>query len=169
METKDKKQVASYYTIETRDLRSGTHPEDYWDWDEIDRRENFDDAKAKYEKQLATRDTLRLVKVTFTTVAQFYKTPRFLGELEQSLNETRERIREYLVNFLKNVSLQDYLCDIQLTYGDIVTEMVLDVDHETIKVVIWAHDDSYSRELGQLSVEDQLTILKAVAEKSIAI
>lgn len=164
METKDKKSVANYYTIETRDLRSGTPEWCYWDWDEIDRRDNLDEAKAEYEKRLATHDTLRLVQVTFTTVAQSYKTPRFIGELEQSLNEVEERIYKYLVKFLKNVDLQDYTCDIQLTNGDMVTEMILDADREAIEVVICGPDEHYSCELGLLSTEDRLTILKAVAE-----
>lgn len=164
METKDKKLVANYYTIETRDFRSGTPELNYWDWDEIGSRDSLDDAKAEYKKQLAAHDTLRLVQVTFTTIEQSYKTPRFISELKQSLNEVNRRVREYLIKFLKNVGIQDYPCAIQLTNGDRASELILDNSRRAIEVVIWGPDGYYSRELGLLSTEDKLAILNAIAE-----
>ncbi len=162
METKDKKSVVTYYSIETRDLRPGIFEEDYWDWDEIDCKNTLDEAKAAYEKQLTTSSTLRLVQVTRTTIVQSYKTPKFIGDLERNLNETRENVYDCLVAFLKTVGHQDYTCAIPIAHGDTVTELSLDYGNRTIWVRVCSRDTPL--DLSQLSIEDQLTILKAVPE-----
>ena len=45
-----------------------------------------------------------------------------------------------------------------------LTEMVLDIDHEAIEVIIYGHNDYCPCDLSKLSIEDQLIIIKAVAE-----
>ena len=165
METKDKKEIVMYYTIETQDSNSRIPEDNYEDWDEISSCKSLDAAKAEYGRQLATHDTLRLVQVTRTTITQSYKARKFISELEQGLKGVEEHIRECLVKFLKNADCRDYFCNIQLTNGDTLTEMTFDIDHETMEVIIYGRDNGYSKELSQLSIEDQLTILKVVAEK----
>ena len=162
METKDKKEVANYI-IETHDFNSGVPMDD--GWDEIDCKGTLDKALDEYEKQLAKHDTLRIVKETRTVITQSCKAQKFIGELEQNINEVSKRVHDYLVTVLKNTTNQDYFCNIQLTDDDILTEMTLDIDHEAIEVIIYGRNDCYSRDLGQLHIDDQLTILKAVAEK----
>lgn len=150
------------YIIETHDFNSGVPMDD--GWDEIGCKGTLEEARAEYVKQLATHNTLRLVQETRTVIAQFCKAPEFIGELEQNINEVSKRIHDYLVTFLKNTANQDYFCDIQLTDGNMLTEMILDIDGLTIEVIIYGCNDYYPRDLNQLSIEDQLTIIKAVAE-----
>ena len=150
------------YIIETQDFNSGVPMDDCWD--EIDCKGTLEEAEAEYQRQLATHDTLRIVQETRTVIAQFCKAPKFIGELEQSLNEVSKRVHDYLVTVLKNTANQDYFCDIQLTNGDMLTEMVLDIDHEAIEVIIYGHNDYCPCDLSKLSIEDQLIIIKAVDE-----
>ena len=150
------------YIIETHDFNSGVPTDD--GWDEINCKGSLCEAQAEYEKQLATHDTLRIVRETRTVIAQFCKAPKIISEFEQSLNETSKYIYDYLVTFLKNTANRDYFCDIQLTDGNMLTEMILDIDGLTIEVIIYGCNDYYPRNLNQLSIEDQLTIVKAVAE-----
>ena len=152
------------YIIETHDSNSGVPGDN--GWDEINRKGSLCEAQAEYEKQLATHDTLRIVRETRTIIAQFCKAPKIIGELEQNINEVSKRIHDYLATFLKTRERQCYSCDIQLTDGNMLTEMILDIDHEAIEVIIYGHNDYYPRDLNQLSIEDQLTIVKAVAENN---
>ena len=68
----NKKDVVNYI-IETHDPNSGV-PEDPY-WDEISCRSTLEEARAEYQRRLATHGTLRLVQVTRTVIAQFYRTP----------------------------------------------------------------------------------------------
>lgn len=160
METKDKKEVVNYYTIETRDFRSETPEESYWDWDEISRKDSLDKATVEYEKQLATHETLRLVQVTHTTIAQFCKAPKIISEFEQSLNETSKYIYDYLVTFLKTRERRHYVCYIPIANDEVVTELSLSNDGQTIQVSLYFRDTPLK--LSQLSIEDQLIIIKAL-------
>lgn len=99
METKDKKDVVNYI-IETHDLNSGV-PMDSG-WDEIDCKGTLEEARAEYEKKLTTYDTLRIVRKTRTIMAQSCKVQKLTNELEQSLNEVRKRVHDYLVTFLED-------------------------------------------------------------------
>ena len=159
METKDKKDVVNYI-IETHDFNSGVPMDD--DWDEIDCKGTLEEAKAEYEKQLATHDTLRVVRETRTVITQSYKVPKFVSEFEQSLNEASKRIHDYLATFLKIKKSLSYGCDIQIANGEAATELSLSNDGQTIKVSLYQR--SIPVRLGQLSIEDQITILKAVIE-----
>ena len=81
METKNKKEVVSYL-IETHDFNSGVPEDNYWD--EIGRKGSLDEAKAEYEKKLATHDTLRLVRETRTIIYKYSKAsglPKFITEI----------------------------------------------------------------------------------------
>lgn len=158
----NKKDVVNYI-IETHDFNSGV-PEDPY-WDEISCRSSLEEARAEYQRQLATHDTLRLVQVTRRTIAQYCNSQKFIGELERGLKGAEECIRKYLaIRILKEIG-QNYFCDIQLTNGDTLTEMRFDIDHDTIEAIMYGPNKYYSRELSQLSIEDQLTILKTVTEK----
>lgn len=98
METKNKKEVVSYL-IETHDFNSGVPEDNYWD--EIDCKGSLDEAKAEYEKQLATHDTLRLVRETRTIIKQSCKAselPKFISEIEQSLDEVSKRVHDCLLS-----------------------------------------------------------------------
>lgn len=150
------------YIIETHDFNSGVPGDD--GWDEINCKGSLCEAQAEYEKQLATHDTLRIVRETRTIIAQFCKVPKIIGELEQNINEVSKRIHDYLATFLKTRERQCYSCDIQLTDGDAVNELSLSNDGQTIEVIIYGRNDYYPRDLNQLSIEDQLTIIKAAAE-----
>lgn len=148
------------YIIETHDPNSGVLGDD--GWDEITCKGSLCEAQAEYEKQLATHDTLRIVRETRVIIAQFCKVPKIISEFEQSLNETSKYIYDYLVTFLKTRECPYYSCDIQITNGEAVTELSLSNDDLTIKVSSYQQDIPIK--LSQLSIEDQLTIVKAVAE-----
>lgn len=164
METKNKKDVVSYI-IETNDFNSEVPEDNYEYWDEISCRSSLEEARAEYVKQLATHNTLRLVQETRTVISQFYDPPRIIDELERGLKGAEERIRKYLTTRILKEIGQDYFCNIQLTNGDTLTEIIFDIDRKAIEAIIYGPDECYSKELSQLSIEDQLTILKAVAEK----
>lgn len=161
METKDKKEVVNYYTIETRDFRSGV-PESYWDWDEIDRKNTLDEATAEYNRQFAVRNTIRLVQVTHTTIAQSCLIPKFISDFEQSLDKTRKHVYDYLAEFLKTRECLGYSCDIPIANDEVVTELSLSNDGRTIKVSLYSRDTPIK--LSQLSIEDQLIILEEVVK-----
>ena len=148
------------YIIETHDFNSGVPTDD--GWDEINCKGSLCEANAEYVKQLATHDTLRIVRETRVIIAQFCKAPKIISEFEQSLNETSKYIYDYLVTFLKTREHSCYSCDIQIANGDAVNELSLSNDGQTIKVSLYWQDMSIK--LSQLSIEDQLTIVKAVAE-----
>lgn len=148
------------YIIETHDFNSGVPMDD--GWDEISHKGSLCEANAEYEKQLATHDTLRIVRETRTIIAQFCRAPKIISEFEQSLNETSKYIYDYLVTFLKTRECPCYSCDIQIANGDAVNELSLSNDGLTIKVSLYSRNTPLK--LSQLSIEDQLTIVKAVAE-----
>lgn len=165
METKDKKEVVNY-VIETHDFNSGVPMDD--GWDEIDCKGTLDKALDEYEKQLAKHDTLRIVKETRTIITQSYNVPKFVGELEQSLKGAEERVHDYLVKFFEDLGYQEdperryYVCDIPIANGEAVTKLSLSYDNQTIEVRLYWHDIPVK--LSSLSIEDQLTIVKAVTK-----
>ena len=161
MESKDKKDVVNYI-IETHDFNSGNLNDNQWD--EIVCRSSLDEAKAAYTKLLATHDTLRIVQETHTIIAQSCKAQKLIDELEQSLNEVTEKAYNYLVTFLETVDSQFHSCDIQLTNDTKVVEMALDDISQSIKVIMFTHNKRCSYDLRQLSIKDQITILKAVTK-----
>ena len=155
--------MTGYYVIETRDFRSSEPEYCFWDWDEVGRKDNLEEAQAEYKQLLAKHDTLRLVQVTFTTIEQSYKTPRFISELEQSINEVEDNIRKHIIEFLKTVDLNDYPCNIRLAGGYVVTELILDYDRGLVEVLFTGPSGSHeSSELSDFSAKEQLAILKAV-------
>ena len=161
MESKDKKDVVNYI-IETHDFNSGNLEDNLWT--EIGRKDALDEAKAAYTKLLATHDTLRLVQETHTIIAQSCKAQKLIDELEQSLNEITEKAYNYLVTFLETVGSQYYSCNIRLTNDNKVVEMVLNNRPQSIKVIMFTHNKRRSCDLCQLSIKDQITILKAVTK-----
>lgn len=165
METKDKKAVVSYYTIETQDFNSRISEDNYEDWAEISSCKSLDAAKAEYGRQLATHDTLRLVQVTRITIEQSHKAKKFIGELKQSLRGIDEHIRVYLIRFFKNTDSWDHFCNIPLTNGDTITEIIFNNDHDTLEFIIHGPEGTYYKELHQLFIEDQLIVLEAITEK----
>lgn len=161
----DKKPVDGYYTIESGSLQFGILGQCYWEWEEIYRKDNLKEVEAEYKKLLPEHDALRLVQTTFTTIEQSFKTPRFIGELEQSLNEVEEHIRKSIIEFLKGIDLNNYSCNIRLAGGYVVTELVLDYDRELIEVVFTGPSGSSdSSELSDFSAKEQLSILKAITK-----
>lgn len=87
----------------------------------------------------------------------------------------KKYIHECVLEFIKNADnldcvdywkYREYYCDIQLTNGDTLIEMDLDTEatKAPIYVVICGPSNNYFRELSQLSIKDQLTILKEVTE-----
>lgn len=161
MKTKDEKDVVSY-SIETHDFNSGNLEDNLWT--EIGRKDALDEAKVLYTKLLATHDTLRIVQETHTIIAQFCKARKLIDELEQSLNEITEKAYNYLVTFLETVDSQYYSCDIRLTNGNKVVEMVLNNRPQSIEVIMFTHNKRCSCDLRQLSIKDQITILKEVTK-----
>lgn len=163
METKDKKDVVNYI-IETHDFNSGVPMDD--GWAEIDCKGTLDEARAEYVKQLATHGTLRIVQETRTIISQFYKAPKFICDFERSSKETSMYIHDYLVTFLKNLGYQEdpkrryYVCNILIANAEVVTELSLSNDGQTIRVSLYSRDTPIK--LSQLSIEDQITIFKAV-------
>lgn len=161
MESKDKKDVVNYI-IETHDFNSGNLDDNLWD--EIGCKSSYDEAKVLYEKLLTTHDTLRLVQETHTIIAQSCKAQKLIDELEQSLNEVTEKTYNYLVTFLETVDSQYYSCDIRLTNGNKVVEMVLNNRPQSIEVIMFTHNKRCSYDLRQLPIKDQITILKEVTK-----
>ena len=89
----------------------------------------------------------------------------------------KKYIHESVLEFIKNADGSDctdywkyreYSCGIQLTNGDTLIEMDLDSGHEATEALIYAiicgPNDCYSRELSQLSIEDQLAIFNTIYE-----
>lgn len=163
METKDKKDVVNYI-IETHDDNSGVPMDDCWD--EIDCKGTLEEARAEYEKKLTTYDTLRIVRETRTVIAQSCKVQKLTSELEQSLNEVSKHIHDYLVTFFEDLGYQEdperqyYVCDIPIMNGEVVTELSLSNDGQTIQVSLYSRDTPLK--LNWLSIEDQLIIIKAL-------
>lgn len=163
METKDEKAVVNYI-IETHDYNSGV-PMD-GSWDEIDCKGTLEEARAEYEKKLTTYDTLRIVRETRTTITQSCKVQKLTSELEQNLNEVSKRVHDYLVKFFEDLGHQEdperryYVCDIPIMNDEVVTELSLSNDGQTIQVSLYSRDTPLK--LSWLSIEDQLIIIKAL-------
>ena len=103
------------------------------------------------------------------------------GYLIEAYGLNSEALKKYIhgcvLEFIKNADgpdcvdywkYREYSCNIQLTNNDTLIEMDLDTDHEAAEVLIYAiicgPNECYSRELSQLSIEDQLTILNTIYE-----
>ena len=104
-------------------------------------------------------------------------TSYFIEAYGTSSDTLKKYIHESVLEFIKNADgpdcvdywkYREYFCNIQLTNGDTLIEMDLDSGHEAAEVLIYAiicgPNDCYSRELSQLSIEDQLTILNTIYE-----
>ena len=87
----------------------------------------------------------------------------------------KKYIHESVLEFIENADDSDcvdywkyreYFCRIQLPNGGMLVEMDLDTDgaEALIYAIICGPHGCYSRELSQLSIEDQLTIFSTIYE-----
>ena len=85
--------------------------------------------------------------------------------MDKKQNDANKHIYKCMLEFFENTTHKNGLCDIQLTDGRIVTEVLSDIGR-TIKVTIYEPntDKCYTREFNSLSTKDQLTILKAIVQ-----